>query len=143
MLNSKMPSRKNEIMIELKDNLIKHIYEEEMFSKLCEDNIEKIDKRKVSWLTAYICIAVMLVSGLSALAFISYGYSENTWIILRNALCFVFAGIFAYGIYFYSYLKKNKTIVEQWIELQIKTKENISTTREYLKKINKELYENV
>lgn len=140
MLNSTMHSRKNEIMIDLKENLISYMEEQEKFSKLCEDSIEEIKAVEVKWIRAYICIAIAILSGVSSVAFIAYGYDEKTWVIFRNILFFVFSGAFSYGIYFYNHMKKDKFTINQWSKLQVIAKSNVENTREYLKKINQQLY---
>lgn len=141
MLNSTMHSRKNEVLIELKNSLISYMSEQENTKNMCEEQINRIKEREISWISVYACIAVMVVSGLSSITFIAYGYSEVTWIVFRNILFFVFSGAFAYGLYCYNNIQKNKFMVEQWSEIKERMKNNISNTREHLTKINKQLYE--
>lgn len=141
MLNSTMQSRKNEIFIDLKESLVDNMSKQEELSEMCERQIERIKSTDMNWLWLYICFAVIVVSSVSAVSFIAYGYSGETWVIFRNVLLFTFSGAFSYCVYFYCNMKKNQYLVEQWTEIQNQAKTSMDNTRLHLVKINKQLYE--
>lgn len=140
MLNSTMQSRKQEALLEMKQALVEQMAQKEMLRKTCEEKIEELQNRHIKWYGYYVAIGFAILGGISSFVFITYGYSDEAWIIFRNLIWVFIAGMVAYGFLILEQVRSTNQFLQQWNDVLEVTMKEMEISKKALKSFNQHLY---